>query len=744
MSITAADIAVDLTARYDKLDRQLATASSRVDRSLGAMEQRGSAFASRFTGLLAGVSAAALVGELSKLADVSKQLDAQLKLATAGFGTFAQAQADTRKIAADTRSSLEATTALYGNFARASQQTGRSQADAARATETFSKVLKIGGADANAAASATLQFGQALASGALRGDEFNSIAEASPRLVKLIADAMGVTQGEVRKLAEEGKITTDVLFRALNERKFTAAIDAEFKTLPTTFDQAMQQITNAAIITFGAFDNGGQFSNALVNLLTQGTDSFKGLEKLATDYGIEVRSVFGALSTVFDPLVSGATAAFGNITTQANYARDTIASLLSGIDQVRNIPIRLQNGADSFDNSAKRILNEAMRRAGNTGPGFALKPVQPLSDLSGGFQKAQQEQARQLRINSSAARLEARGFIVVRNADGTVNADATTANGGRRRALAAPIPKPSAPRSTPGSRRATARNAGGTAAAAVFGTQDLVSGLSKDLGALDSQFDRLFVNGRDNADRARAQFRDIFGTEGTDFASPFAGVEESNRTRAQDLAAREDVENQLQGVREQNVRSLANTYETLFQEGTSGVWRNFKDEGLRTLALIAAQATVASFSQGGGGFGSLFGNLVSGAGAAFGGGSSQALPRLANGGSIRAGGLGGVDRNVLSVNGIPRAMIGAHENLGVVNPNLSGINTNVRAASPVQQVTNHYAINVDAKNSVNPAGFAKQLSSVILTEAARMDGRTYGRAMQDTPGNLSSNGQLKS
>jgi tape measure domain-containing protein len=334
MSITAADIAVDLTARYDKLDRQLSTASSRVDRSLGAMEARGSAFASKFTGYLGGVSAGLLVRELGKLADTSKQLDAQLRLATNGFGTFSKAQDDTRKIAALTRSSLEATTSLYGNFARASQQTGRSQADAARATETFSKALKIGGADANAAASATLQFGQALASGALRGDEFNSIAEASPRIVKLIADSMGVTQGAVRKLAAEGKLSSDVRFRALTDPKFTASIDADFQQLPATFGEAMQQIQNAAVITFGAFDKGGQFSNAIVSILSDGTTSFTGLEDLARNFGITTRAEFDGFNNLFNPLEVNGTAVFDALGIKISSVKEQIESILGSFDRI--------------------------------------------------------------------------------------------------------------------------------------------------------------------------------------------------------------------------------------------------------------------------------------------------------------------------------------------------------------------------------------------------------------------------
>jgi tape measure domain-containing protein len=250
----------------------------------------------------AGVSALALAKQFLDIADASKSLDAQLRLATAGFGSFSQAQKDVQKIAADTRSGLEETASLYGNFSRGAKELGADQADAARATETFSKALKIGGADANEAASATLQFGQALASGVLRGDELNSILEASPRLGRLFAESMGVSIGQVRKLGEEGKLTADKLLNALTNTKFTAGIDAEFRELPVTFDQAMTQVSNAAIITFGAFDRGGQFSTALANFVSDGASGFGDLEHSAEEFGISARADIEGLVSAFAPV----------------------------------------------------------------------------------------------------------------------------------------------------------------------------------------------------------------------------------------------------------------------------------------------------------------------------------------------------------------------------------------------------------------------------------------------------------
>src|SRR3546814_4191476 len=88
---------------------------------------------------------------------------------------------------------------------RNGRELGITQDQAAKATETFAKTLKISGAGAAEASSATTQFSQALASGVLRGDEFNGIMESSPRLARLLADSLDVHVGSLRAMAEQGR-----------------------------------------------------------------------------------------------------------------------------------------------------------------------------------------------------------------------------------------------------------------------------------------------------------------------------------------------------------------------------------------------------------------------------------------------------------------------------------------------------------------------------------------------------------
>ena len=344
MAVPADRVVVELEARLDRYEANVARAEAKFDKAMGGIQKSAGAterFVSRamsgITGALAGVSAIALARSFLTIADEAKKLEAQLRLATAGFGSFGQAQKDVQRIADVTRSGLSETASLYGNFVRGAKELGATQAEAARATETFSKTLKISGADTNQAASATLQFGQALAAGALRGDELNSILEASPRLARLLAESMGQPIGQIKKLGEEGALTSDKLLKALTDTKFTAGIDAEFNQMPVTFDDAMTRVYNAALTTFSAFDQGGEFSQALADFVGDGADGFADLAESAEEMGIAVRSTLAGLGDAFQPLLDGGLAVFEQLGGKAFDLQQFIRATLRDADALLNI-----------------------------------------------------------------------------------------------------------------------------------------------------------------------------------------------------------------------------------------------------------------------------------------------------------------------------------------------------------------------------------------------------------------------
>ena len=204
--------------------------------------------------------------EIIQIADAWNMMSARLKLATAGSREYTVAQKELFAIAQRIGVPIQETATLYGKLQQAVRMLGGEQQDALSLTESISQALRISGASATEAQSALLQFGQALASGVLRGEEFNSVVENSPRLAKALADGLNVPIGRLRKLAEEGRLTADVVVNALMSQKDKLA--AEYAQLPMTVSQAFTRLSNAFGQWISKLDESTGFTKKLAEALT--------------------------------------------------------------------------------------------------------------------------------------------------------------------------------------------------------------------------------------------------------------------------------------------------------------------------------------------------------------------------------------------------------------------------------------------------------------------------------------------
>lgn len=141
-----------------------------------------------------------------------------------------------------TRSSLDATATLYARLERGTREYNTSAADLAKLTTIINQGFIVSGATATEAENAIIQLSQGIASGVLRGEEFNSVAEQGSRLMVALADSMGVGIGQLRKMAAEGKLTTDVVVKGLLSQG--DVIGKEFAKTTRTMSQAFQEAGN--------------------------------------------------------------------------------------------------------------------------------------------------------------------------------------------------------------------------------------------------------------------------------------------------------------------------------------------------------------------------------------------------------------------------------------------------------------------------------------------------------------------
>ncbi|MXS93383.1 tape measure protein [Serratia marcescens] len=215
--------------------------SGKADASLSKLERQAAATGSTFGTLsrvTTAVTAALSFREVMSYADAWTTLNNKLANAVRTNETLADVTERVFQITQDTRSSLNGTATLYARLERATRSYNTSAGDLAKLTTIINQGFVVSGATAQEAEGAIVQLSQGLASGVLRGQEYNSVAEQGSRLSIALADSLGVSIGQLRAMAAQGKLTTDVVVKGLLSQG--DAIGREFAKTTMTIGQASQ------------------------------------------------------------------------------------------------------------------------------------------------------------------------------------------------------------------------------------------------------------------------------------------------------------------------------------------------------------------------------------------------------------------------------------------------------------------------------------------------------------------------
>jgi tape measure domain-containing protein len=229
--------------------------------------------------------------------------------------------------------------------------------------EQINKQFVIGGATAEGQSAAMLQLTQAMAAGALRGEELNSILENAPGIARAIESYMGIAEGSIKQYAEQGLITAEVVKNAM----FASAdeINAKFESMPLTWAQIATKMQNTALAAFdpvltrlNQVANSAQF-NTVIN------GAINGLAMLATvATGVLDLLINGAAFVVdnwswISPIVYGLVAAF--------IAYNAVALITNGINAamalaegVKAAALMMSTGATFAQTAAQYGLNAAL------------------------------------------------------------------------------------------------------------------------------------------------------------------------------------------------------------------------------------------------------------------------------------------------------------------------------------------------------------------------------------------------
>lgn len=220
--------------KVSELNAELAKTGDKAEEAAGGLGKIGT--------VLAGFATLSFAKSLLDTADAMQSINSQVRQVTSSETEYLSVQRQLLEVANSTRASLESTSSLYVSTSRALKDYGYTQQEILQFTEATNNAMTIGGVQAEQQAAALMQLSQALGSGVLQGDEFKSIAEAAPILLDTIAEYMGKSRAEIKKLGSEGELTADVLFKAISgaSEKF----GEQAAKMPMTMGQALTVFSN--------------------------------------------------------------------------------------------------------------------------------------------------------------------------------------------------------------------------------------------------------------------------------------------------------------------------------------------------------------------------------------------------------------------------------------------------------------------------------------------------------------------
>ena len=232
--------------------RQMANASGdaangqdRLNRSMRSGSSAADSLTRKVMGLAAAYVSLQSAKKLIDLSDTWTQTTARLDRMNDGRQSTPQVQDMIFSAAQRSRGDYQDTADMAAKLGTLAPDAFGSTAEVVAFAEQINKQFALAGTSAQGAQAAMLQLTQAMSSGVLRGEELNSVLEQAPTIAQSIAKYMGVTIGEMRELASEGKITANVVKAAV----FSAAeeTNAAFEAVPLTFSQAMTMVKNEGL-----------------------------------------------------------------------------------------------------------------------------------------------------------------------------------------------------------------------------------------------------------------------------------------------------------------------------------------------------------------------------------------------------------------------------------------------------------------------------------------------------------------
>lgn len=297
-------------------------------------------------------------------ADDYNNMNNRLKLVTDSQAELNTALKDTFEISQTTGTIWSSTVQIYQRFLDISDDVGKSQAEIGRITETVSKSIAMSGATVESANAAIIQFSQGMASGVLRGQEFNSVAEQTPALLDAIAFGLNKSRGELRAMANDGQLTSEVVLGALE--KSGAHVDEMFGRMTLGVSATFNKLRNETTRWIGEMNEASGATsvlNGLINMLAENLDGaafIAGTAALATLTKTVIASTTAATQRVVTStaeraaIIAEMEAVAANTSMLANETRAKVAAMEASVAEAQ---ARVRNATTTIaEEKAKAVL----------------------------------------------------------------------------------------------------------------------------------------------------------------------------------------------------------------------------------------------------------------------------------------------------------------------------------------------------------------------------------------------------
>ncbi|EDQ9767052.1 tape measure protein [Salmonella enterica subsp. enterica serovar Oranienburg] len=285
------------TAQLLRADKQVTSVTNNMDTGFKKADNSASKLSTTISKLSAAISVALIVEwgkKFLELADNMTQLQARIARLSTDASTAKETFQSLTQISSKTGASLSDTTKLWETLTSSLKEAGASNAQVLNLTDTLQKIGRIGGNSTEEMSNALRQFGQSIASGTVRAEEFNSILEQMPELARQIAAGMGISMGELRQRMLDGKLTAQDALNAIQDR--TAVVNEEFNKLPRSLSPATGSLETSFAKLVSSINDATGASSAAVTVIDGLAKYIELLGDSSTSTADKLWSLAGAIS----------------------------------------------------------------------------------------------------------------------------------------------------------------------------------------------------------------------------------------------------------------------------------------------------------------------------------------------------------------------------------------------------------------------------------------------------------------